>query len=145
VNMSLFPTYNRFDLEVKSATGTIVEDTKGKKYLDFTSGIGVCNLGHRHPEVQKAVETQLDEYWHVSNLYKQPIQQEVAKLITENSPGDAVFFCNSGAEANEAAIKLARKTTGKDKILTFQQSFHGRTFATMTATGQEKVRTGFGS
>lgn len=143
--MSLFPTYNRFDLEVKSATGTIVEDTKGKKYLDFTSGIGVCNLGHRHPEVQKAVETQLDEYWHVSNLYKQPIQQEVAKLITENSPGDAVFFCNSGAEANEAAIKLARKTTGKDKILTFQQSFHGRTFATMTATGQEKVRTGFGS
>ena len=143
--MSLFPTYNRFDLEVKSATGTIVEDTKGKKYLDFTSGIGVCNLGHRHPEVQKAVETQLDEYWHVSNLYKQPIQQEVAKLITENSPGDAVFFCNSGAEANEAAIKLARKTTGKDKIITFQQSFHGRTFATMTATGQEKVRTGFGS
>ena len=143
--MSLFPTYNRFDLEVKSATGTIVEDTKGKKYLDFTSGIGVCNLGHRHPTVQKAVETQLDEYWHVSNLYKQPIQDDVAKLITENSTGDVVFFCNSGAESNEAAIKLARKTTGKDKIITFQQSFHGRTFATMTATGQEKVRTGFGS
>ena len=81
----------------------------------------------------------------MSNLYKQPIQEDVAKLITENSPGDAVFFCNSGAEANEAAIKLARKATGKEKIITFEQSFHGRTFATMAATGQEKVRTGFGA
>ena len=143
--MSLFPTYNRFELEVKRAEGTIVEDIHGKKYLDFTSGIGVCNLGHRHPKVQKAMEEQLNQYWHVSNLYKQPIQQDVAKLITENSPGDAVFFCNSGAEANEAAIKLARKATGKEKIITFEQSFHGRTFATMTATGQEKVRTGFGA
>lgn len=143
--MSLFPTYNRFELEVKRAEGTIVEDIHGKKYLDYTSGIGVCNLGHRHPKVQKAMEEQLNQYWHVSNLYKQPIQQDVAKLITENSPGDAVFFCNSGAEANEAAIKLARKATGKEKIITFEQSFHGRTFATMTATGQEKVRTGFGA
>lgn len=145
VNMSLFPTYNRYDLAVQSAEGTIVEDIDGKKYLDFTSGIGVCNLGHRHPTVQKSIENQLNQYWHVSNLYQQPIQQEVAKMITENSPGDAVFFCNSGAEANEAAIKLARKATGKEKIITFVQSFHGRTFATMTATGQEKVRTGFGS
>src|SRR5690625_3100238 len=109
--MSLLPTYNRFELEVKRAEGTIVEDIHGKKYLDYTSGIGVCNLGHRHPKVQKAMEEQLNQYWHVSNLYKQPIQQDVAKLITENSPGDAVFFCNSGAEANEAAIKLARKAT----------------------------------
>ncbi|MBO1002884.1 acetylornithine transaminase [Pseudogracilibacillus auburnensis] len=142
--MALFPTYNRFDLSVKTASGTIVEDVSGKKYIDFGTGIGVCNLGHRHPEVQKAIEEQLNKYWHVSNLYKNPIQEDVAKVITENSACDNVFFCNSGAEANEAAIKLARKVTGKDKIITFNQSFHGRTFATMAATGQEKVKTGFG-
>lgn len=144
MTMALFPTYNRFDLSVKDAEGTIVEDTNGKKYLDFGTGIGVCNLGHRHPHVQKAVEAQLNDYWHISNLYKQPIQEEVAQKIANNSPGDYVFFCNSGAEANEAAIKLARKATGKRKVITFNQSFHGRTFATMAATGQEKVRVGFG-
>lgn len=142
--MTLFPTYNRYDLSVSKADGTTVEDIDGKKYLDFATGIGVCNLGHRHPVVQQAVEEQLNNYWHVSNLYKQPIQEEVANLIVENSPGDYVFFCNSGAEANEAAIKLARKVTGKEKIITFHQSFHGRTFATMAATGQEKVQEGFG-
>lgn len=142
--MGLFPTYNRFQVDVKEASGTKVIDTTGKTYLDFGSGIGVCNLGHRHPAVQEAIENQLNKYWHVSNLYKQPIQEEVAALITENSVGDYVFFCNSGAEANEAAIKLARKATGKEKIITFQQSFHGRTFATMAATGQEKIREGFG-
>lgn len=142
--MALFPTYNRFNVQVKEALGTEVIDVEGKKYLDFGSGIGVCNLGHRHPAVQKAIETQLDNYWHVSNLYKQPIQQEVATLITDNSVGDYVFFSNSGAEANEAAIKLARKATGKEKIITFTQSFHGRTFATMAATGQDKIREGFG-
>lgn len=142
--MSLFPTYNRFDLAVESAEGSIVKDIKGKTYIDCASGIGVCNLGHRHKAVQAAIEAQLQKYWHISNLYKNPIQQKVAKLITDNSPGDFVFFCNSGAEANEAAIKLARKATGKEKIITFNQSFHGRTFATMAATGQEKVRIGFG-
>src|SRR5690625_5078619 len=142
--MALFPTYNRYDLKVSDAKGTIVEDIEGKKYLDFGTGIGVCNLGHRHPNVQKAVEAQLEKYWHVSNLYKQPIQEEVANLIVKNSCGDDVFFGNSGAEANEAAIKLARKVTGKQKIITFNQSFHGRTFATMSGTGQEKVRIGFG-
>lgn len=142
--MSLFPTYNRFDLAVESAEGSIVKDVSGKTYIDCTSGIGVCNLGHRNKAVQAAIETQLQKYWHISNLYKNPIQQKVAKLITDNSPGDYVFFCNSGAEANEAAIKLARKATGKEKIITFNQSFHGRTFATMAATGQEKVRIGFG-
>lgn len=144
VTMALFPTYNRFNVQVKEASGTEVIDIDGKTYLDFGSGIGVCNLGHRHPSVQKAIERQLDQYWHVSNLYKQPIQQEVATLITENSVGDYVFFSNSGAEANEAAIKLARKATDKEKIITFGQSFHGRTFATMAATGQDKIREGFG-
>lgn len=142
--MALFPTYNRFNVNVKEALGTEVIDTDGKTYLDFGSGIGVCNLGHRNPAVQVAIEQQLNKYWHVSNLYKQPIQQEVAALITANSVGHYVFFSNSGAEANEAAIKLARKATGKEKIISFQQSFHGRTFATMAATGQDKIRTGFG-
>lgn len=142
--MALFPTYNRFNVAVKEAKGTEVEDVNGKKYLDFGSGIGVTNLGHRHSAVQQAVEEQLNKYWHTSNLYKNPIQEEVAKKIVDNSVGDYVFFCNSGAEANEAAMKLARKATGKEKIITFQQSFHGRTFATMAATGQDKVRVGFG-
>jgi len=142
--MALFPTYNRYNVQVKEASGTEVVDIDGKTYLDFGSGIGVCNLGHRHPAVQKAIKVQLDQYWHVSNLYKQPIQHEVAQLITDNSVGDYVFFSNSGAEANEAAIKLARKATQKEKIITFGQSFHGRTFATMAATGQDKIREGFG-
>src|SRR5699024_8715218 len=95
-------------------------------------------------KVKAAVEHQLNQYWHVSNLYHQPIQEEVADLITKNSVADFVFFCNSGAEANEAAIKLARKHTGKHKIITFEKSFHGRTFATMAATGQAKIQEGFG-
>lgn len=141
---ALFQTYSRFDLSVSEAEGTTVIDTEGKKYLDFGSGIGVNNLGHRHPVVQQAVESQLQKYWHVSNLYHLPIQEEVAKTLTNTSSGDYAFFCNSGAEANEAAIKLARKATGKTKIITFKQSFHGRTFATMSATGQEKIQDGFG-
>lgn len=142
--MAMFPTYNRFNVAVQSAEGSIVTDVNGKTYLDFGSGIGVTNLGHNNPEVKKAVTEQLDAYWHISNLYENPIQDDVANKITSNSPGDYVFFCNSGAEANEAAIKLARKATGKEKIVTFAKSFHGRTFATMAATGQEKVRIGFG-
>src|SRR5690625_1922061 len=138
------PTYNRYDVSIDRAEGTIVTDVNGKEYLDFGSGIGVNNLGHRHPTVQQAVEAQLNQYWHVSNLYQVPIQEEVAQLLVDHSCGDYVFFCNSGAEANEAAIKLARKATQKNKIISFQQSFHGRTFATMAATGQEKIRAGYG-
>ncbi|ALX48449.1 acetylornithine transaminase [Lentibacillus amyloliquefaciens] len=141
---ALFPTYKRFNLAVERAEGTTVEDTDGKTYLDFGAGIGVCNLGHRHPAVQEALESQLNRYWHVSNLYHNPIQEKVAELLTTNTSGDQVFFCNSGTEANEAAIKLARKATGKHKIITFEQSFHGRTFGAMAATGQEKIHSGFG-
>lgn len=141
---AILPTYKRFDVHVQQAFGTKIEDIEGKHYLDFGSGIGVCNLGHRHPDVQYAIEEQLNQYWHVSNLYYNPIQEDVAKLLTTNSVADYVFFCNSGAEANEAAIKLARKATGKTKIVTFKQSFHGRTFATMSATGQDKIQVGFG-
>ncbi|MCA0971235.1 acetylornithine transaminase [Halobacillus litoralis] len=143
--MSLFPTYNRFPLTIISGQGTKVKDDQGKEYLDFVSGIAVCNLGHRPPEVQSAIQKQLDEVWHVSNLYEIPEQERAAGLLTEATNLDYVFFCNSGAEANEAAIKLARKHTQKEKIVTFKQSFHGRTFATMSATGQEKIQQGFGT
>lgn len=141
---ALFPTYARWDVTPVEGNGAILVDDKGKEYLDFVSGIAVCNLGHCHPKVTKAVEEQLHKLWHVSNLFQIEKQEKVAKLITDHTVGDYVFFCNSGAEANEAAIKLARKATGRNEIVTLRQSFHGRTFATMTATGQEKVHQGFG-
>ncbi|MFS0878617.1 acetylornithine transaminase [Metabacillus niabensis] len=140
----LFPTYAKWNVTVKEAKGSWVTDVNDKKYLDFVSGIAVCNLGHTNEDVLDSVKEQLSKYWHLSNMFHQPIQEEVAKLLVENSDGEAVFFCNSGAEANEAAIKLARKHTGKTKIVTFLKSFHGRTFATMSATGQEKIHNGFG-
>ncbi|MFD2208586.1 acetylornithine transaminase [Virgibacillus halophilus] len=141
---AIFPTYGRFDLMVERAKGTTVWDDTGKAFLDFTSGIGVVNLGHRHQKVQQAVTEQLDKVWHTSNLFHISLQEEVAEKLAASSSGDRVFFCNSGAEANEAAIKLARKATGKTKIITCKQSFHGRTFATMAATGQEKIHHGYG-
>ncbi|MCZ0755982.1 acetylornithine transaminase [Anoxybacillus sp. J5B_2022] len=141
---ALFPTYNRWNISIESAEGTKVVAKDGKQYLDFVSGIAVCNLGHRHPAVQAALEAQLNRVWHVSNLFTNELQEEVAELLVANSCGDYVFFCNSGAEANEAALKLARKHTGRHKVITFKQSFHGRTFATMSATGQEKIYQGFG-
>lgn len=141
---SLFPTYNRWDVEIESGQGTKVKDNTGKEYLDFVSGIGVTNLGHRHPKVQTAIEEQLNKVWHTSNLFQIAGQEKVAEKLVQHSSGDVVMFCNSGAEANEAAIKLARKHTQKKKIVTFEQSFHGRTYATMSATAQEKVKQGFG-
>lgn len=140
----LFPTYARWDVEVEKAKGSYLYDTSGKTYLDFVQGIAVCNLGHQPELVKEAILKQLEEVWHVSNLFHIPAQEELAKKLVESSCGDAVFFANSGAEANEAAIKLARKHTNKHKIITFHQSFHGRTYATMTATAQKKVHEGFG-
>ncbi|WP_053361874.1 acetylornithine transaminase [Bacillus sp. FJAT-27251] len=140
----LFPTYQRWEVEPASAQGTYLTGKDGKEYLDFTSGIGVCNLGHRPPQVELAVTGQLKEYWHVSNLFQQGIQEKAAKLLAEASGLDYVFFSNSGAEANEAAIKLARKATGRSKVISFIKSFHGRTFGTMAATGQDKIKQGFG-
>jgi acetylornithine/N-succinyldiaminopimelate aminotransferase len=140
----LFPTYDRWKIEPHSAKGSWLTSTSGTEYVDFTSGIGVLNLGHCHEKVKAAVESQLNLFWHTSNMFQNNKQEKTASLLNKASGLDAVFFCNSGAEANEAAIKLARKATGKSKIITFLQSFHGRTFATMAATGQEKVRIGFG-
>lgn len=141
---SLFSTYKRWNIEIEKGNGAVVTDTNGKEYLDFVSGIAVCNLGHCHPAVMEAVKQQLNKVWHVSNLFQNSLQEEVAQLLTANSDGQYVFFCNSGAEANEAAIKLARKHTKRSKIITFFHSFHGRTFATMSATAQSKIHDGFG-
>jgi acetylornithine/N-succinyldiaminopimelate aminotransferase len=141
---SLFPTYQRWDIEVQEAKGSWLTSTEGKDYLDFTSGIGVINLGHCNDKVKHSVQEQLEKYWHTSNMFKNSKQEKTAQLLSEAAGMYYVFFCNSGAEANEAAIKLARKATGRSKIVTFQNSFHGRTFATMSATGQEKIKTGFG-
>lgn len=145
----LMATYARFPMTPVNGKGCYVWDDKGEKYLDFTSGIATCNLGHVPDVVKEKVENQLQNLWHCSNLYHIANQEELAGLLTENSCGDQVFFCNSGAEANEAAIKLARrysqiiKGTDQYLVVTFKQSFHGRTLATMSATGQEKIQKGF--
>lgn len=146
----IMETYTRFPITLVKGKGSYVWDDKGNKYLDYTSGIAVCNLGHVEESVKAAVENQLNQLWHCSNLYQIPIQEELANLLVQNSCGDQVFFCNSGAEANEAAIKLARRyaKTIKQKegteIVTFSSSFHGRTMAAMAATGQKKIQEGFG-
>lgn len=145
----LMATYNRFPVTLVKGKGSYVWDDKGTQFLDFTSGIATCNLGHVPDSVKEKLEEQVQNLWHCSNLYNIPNQQELAALLTENSCGDQVFFCNSGAEANEAAIKLARRYAQKVKgtdsyeIVTFEQSFHGRTLATLSATGQEKIQQGF--
>ncbi|MFL0201580.1 acetylornithine transaminase [Exiguobacterium acetylicum] len=141
---ALLPTYQRTDVELVKGQGSIVEDATGKTYLDFIMGIAVCNTGHRHPYIQQRLEEQLNQIWHTSNLFQIAAQERVAERLTENSHLSHAFFCNSGAEANEAAYKLVRKWTGKTEVVTFKQSFHGRTFAMMGATGQEKIKAGYG-
>ena len=141
---NLFPTYSRWEIEPESAEGSYLYGKDGKKYLDFTSGIGVNNLGHRPQAVKEAIQEQLNKFWHVSNLFPVELQETAAGKLAQAAEMDLVFFSNSGAEANEAAIKLARKSTGRKKIITFNQSFHGRTYATMSATGQDKIKEGFG-
>jgi acetylornithine/N-succinyldiaminopimelate aminotransferase len=142
-------TYSRFPVTLVKGKGSYVWNENGDKYLDFTAGIATCNLGHVPDVVKEKLEAQLQNLWHCSNLYHIPNQQELAATLVENSCGDQVFFCNSGAEANEAAIKLARRYAQKIKgteayeVVTFQQSFHGRTLATLSATGQEKIQQGF--
>ena len=140
----LLPVYKKWDITPIKAEGSWIETLDGKKYLDFTSGIGVLNFGHQNESVKKSVKDQMELFWHTSNLFQLPIQEEVAEKLNQLTGLGGVFFCNSGAEANEAALKLARKATGKTKIITFKQSFHGRTFGTMAATGQSSIHNGFG-
>ena len=138
----LFENYKRAPIEFVKAEGSYLIDNEGKAYLDFSSGIGVTNLGF-HPQVQQALIQQAGRIWHSPNLYLSSLQEQVAQELA-GSYDYLAFFCNSGAEANEAAIKLARKAAGKQGIITFQQSFHGRTFGAMAATGQDKIKEGFG-
>ena len=138
----LFENYKRAPIEFVKAEGSYLIDNEGKAYLDFSSGIGVTNLGF-HPQVQQALLQQAGRIWHSPNLYLSSLQEQVAQELA-GSYDYLAFFCNSGAEANEAAIKLARKAAGKQGIITFQQSFHGRTFGAMAATGQDKIKKGFG-
>ena len=141
---ALFNNYARRSVHLVKGKGTYVYDEQGKPYLDFTSGIAVVSLGHAHPAIVNALNEQSEKLWHISNLFESPEQEQLAQSLLKNTPLSRAFFCNSGAEANEAAIKLARKHTAKHVIITFEQSFHGRTFGAMAATGQEKVKLGFG-
>ncbi len=141
----VMPTYAPA-LALVSGRGTRVTDANGKSYLDFTSGIAVNNLGHCHPAVVEAIRRQTDKVLHVSNLFVNENQPRLAERISAIGLGGKVFFCNSGAEANEALIKLARlhgSASGRYEIITMRNSFHGRTLATMTATGQTKYQKGF--
>ena len=138
----LFSNYKRAAIDFASAHGNYLTDTDGKTYLDFSSGIGVTNLGY-HPHVNQALTEQVGKILHQPNLYHNQLQEDVAGLLIGDKDYLA-FFCNSGAEANEAAIKIARKASGKQEIITFQNSFHGRTFGSMSATGQDKIKQGFG-
>jgi acetylornithine aminotransferase len=145
-NQAVMSTYSRFSLALDRGAGCRVWDTQGREYLDFVAGIATCTLGHAHPVMVEAVTRQIQKLHHVSNLYYIPEQGQLAQWIVEHSCADRVFFCNSGAEANEAAIKLARKYAhtvldiDKPIILTANASFHGRTLATVTATGQPKYQ-----
>ncbi|QHI70046.1 aspartate aminotransferase family protein [Tichowtungia aerotolerans] len=141
----LIPTYAP-QLALVKGSGTKVWDADGKEYLDFLAGIAVLNVGHCHPNVVKAVQDQAATLMHVSNLYYNEKQPQLAKALAEKAGGGKCFFCNSGAEANEGLIKLARlwgSDKGKFEVVTMKNSFHGRTLATLTATGQDKVQKGF--
>ncbi len=141
-------TYGRFPIAIVKGEGSRVWDANGKEYLDFVSGLAVCNLGHCHPAVVRAIKEQAERLIHISNLYYIAPQAELAELLCKNSFAEKVFFCNSGAEANEAAIKLARKyfhDCGEERfqVISMEKSFHGRTMGAMAATGQKKVQRGF--
>ena len=148
-NKYIIGTYRRQPVVLVKGSGARVWDSDGKEYLDFVAGIAVCSLGHSNPKVVAALQRQAELLTHVSNLYYTEPQIRLAGMLVENSFADKVFFCNSGAEANEAAIKLARKYAydnlkgDRYEIITMRGSFHGRTLAAITATAQEKFHVGF--
>ena len=140
------PNYGRFDLTLCRGSGCDVWDDQGRRYLDMGAGIAVCALGHAHPVLSQALREQADKLIHVSNLYYHDLQGRFAEQLVQRIAPGKCFFCNSGAEANETLIKLARKVghdSGRFEIISFENSFHGRTFAGISATGQPKVKAGF--
>lgn len=145
---SVMPTYARIPVAFVRGEGSYVYDSNGKRYLDGLTGIAVCGLGHAHPKVAEAIARQASTLTHTSNLYRIPEQERLASRLTEISGMDNVFFCNSGAEANEATIKIARlyghsRNVDTPHVVVADGSFHGRTMATLTATGNRKVQAGF--
>src|SRR6476620_4154957 len=142
-------TYARQPISIVRGRGSRVFDLEGREYVDFVAGVAVNVLGHGHPDLIAAIQKQSQHLLHASNLYYTEPQVKLAEALVEHSFAKKVFFCNSGAEANEAAIKLARRYghekhgPGRFEIITMLQSFHGRTMATLTATGQDKVQKGF--
>ena len=149
IDSVVMTTYARYPLVISHGKGCRLYGADGTEYLDFVAGIATCALGHAHPSLIEAVTAQMKKVHHVSNLYVLPQQIELARWLVDHSPADRVFFCNSGAEANEAAIKLARKFALTKRgvidpvILSAEGSFHGRTLAALTATGQPKYHKGF--
>lgn len=146
---AVMPTYGRFDITFEKGEGAYLFDTEGKKYLDFTTGLAVNALGHGDRRLVEAIQKQAETLLHTSNLYHIPGQTRLAERLVAATFADTVFFCNSGAEANEAAIKMARRhhhvngNPERFKVITFENAFHGRTLATIAATGGEKVLDGF--
>ena len=141
----LLPTYAP-RLMICKGEGAYVWDEKGKSYLDFSSGIGVCSLGHCSPPLNEILQEQSSSLWHISNLFSHPYQEQLAEKIVKSSFDGKVFFCNSGTEANEGILKFAKKYAsqlGKSEIICLKNSFHGRTLGSLTATGQEKHRKDF--
>jgi acetylornithine/N-succinyldiaminopimelate aminotransferase len=148
MSSALMSNYQPLSVEFKSGAGAWLTDVDGNRYLDALSGIAVCGLGHAHPAVQSAIADQAANLIHTSNIYRIPLQEKLAEKLIEHSGMKKVFFGNSGAEANEAAIKLARlygnsKGIANPTIIVMEKSFHGRTMATLTATGNPKVKVGF--
>jgi acetylornithine/N-succinyldiaminopimelate aminotransferase len=139
----LAETYARFPVEFASGSGAVLVDADGNEYLDFLSGVAVCNTGHCHPHVVRAIQEQAARLLHVSNLYFNAPMVRLAERLTARSFGEAVFFCNSGAEANEAAIKLVRKARPRGDVVVFHGAFHGRTYGALSATPQESKQAPF--
>lgn len=147
---AVMPTYNRLDLSFTHGKGAYLYATDGRRYLDFASGIAVNSLGHCHPHLVKALKDQAEKLWHTSNLYRVPEQEKLAKRLVDSTFADTVFFGNSGAEAMECAIKVARKYQSaqghpeKARIIAVEGAFHGRTLTTLAAAGNKKYLDGFG-
>ena len=146
----VMPTYGRSDLAFERGEGSYLYTIDGVRYLDFCNGIAVTGLGHAHPHLVAAIKDQSEKLWHTSNLYRIPQQERLAQRLVDSTFSDTVFFCNSGAEAVECAIKMARKyhdtngSPGRYRVITMEGAFHGRTLATISAGGQDKHLSGFG-
>lgn len=147
---ALMPTYKRADLAFERGEGSWLQTSDGRRFLDFAAGIATCSIGHAHPKMVEAVSTQAAKVMHVSNLFQIPQAEKLARRLVENSFADSAFFCNSGAEANEGMVKMARRAQmmaghpERTDIICMDGAFHGRTLAMLSATGNPKYLEGFG-